>query len=831
MALAVASNATGCTSPSALNYHPLASRDDGGCIEPVFGCTLTNGSLYDGVASDTPRFESLWVGSPRLGLVSWPSSRAVLNHQPTANVLRGCILAIEGCTDSAALNYDPDATVNSNDWCVLPRRGCMLPGADEAATALAQNASVVSDGAARPASAAARRVHWHDGLGLSVNFDPDATVHDASLCRLERRGCQSPTALNYDSHATLPGTCYEPVFGCLDPRALNFDCSLNVTTHEMDALAAAAIAQAAGAANASNASTSAASASAASPLSPSLCLPHAAAPTASSNSSTSHARPPARATVHHYQLCTYPPPPPYALYAVLSALGLATLGLLTFYLRRRSAKVDAATAVALASTLTAKATTRGFKPAATATVRALAATATALPDRQAANTYREVLKLRRKLDAATEAAGAAARLATEVDTLRSSAQTLRTEMTAQHTAHSETAAELSALHKRFERLSSTHEASRDAHEAAAGEAAAALAATAAALERKTREQQVSGAALAAALAAVEADLAASEIKAAEQQSAAQAAAAAAASAMAEADARDGAVRGALAEADMQLGTSVDAYERCLRTCELAEAAAARSAMEARVLRIGVGEVEDEVVTTARGVTLELEERSQRELAGLTVTHEAQQATSQQAVTSLSAANEQLTIQVHDLEAEGKEARESYEMQIELLSERIATLDELLNGVKAEQLAAATAAAASVASLEREKAAAAEKLEVELQRLEAEKEKETANLKNKMQRMQSMQSAALAAGSARGRQMLYAETLKQRRTQQALHAMSVNAPATPPPPVKWPTAAAKAAAAGKAVAAGTAETAAVALAYDEEAALSPEAAATGEASAA
>jgi peptidoglycan/xylan/chitin deacetylase (PgdA/CDA1 family) len=85
---------------------------------------------------------------------------------------------------------------------------------------------------------------------------------------------------------------------------------------------------------------------------------------------------------------------------------------------------------------------------------------------------------------------------------------------------------------------------------------------------------------------------------------------------------------------------------------------------------------------------------------------------------------------------------------------------------------------------------------ELKRLEDEKARETWTLQQTVNKMQKMQATALAAGSARGRQMLYAETLKQRRaqhqgSQQALHELPrpLAAPATPPPPVKWKAAAA------------------------------------------
>ena len=109
----------GCTRSSALNYNPEASEDDGSCVARVAGCTLRPEG-YAGVDGDTPGYKSLSVGVPRLGVgvVAWPSYGSVLNYNQTATTLEGCVPAIEGCMDSSALNYDPDATIDSNGWCV-----------------------------------------------------------------------------------------------------------------------------------------------------------------------------------------------------------------------------------------------------------------------------------------------------------------------------------------------------------------------------------------------------------------------------------------------------------------------------------------------------------------------------------------------------------------------------------------------------------------------------------------------------------------------------------------------------------------------------------------
>jgi hypothetical protein len=117
---------------------------------------------------------------------------AVVAHNPAANVLEGCVIAVEGCMDVNAANFDPNATINQGSWCVPRVTGCLDP--------------------------------------LAFNYNPFATVDNVSACVTMRRGCTSPTALNFDVSARHPGVCYERVQGCLDPAAFNYRCGSNGAT-------------------------------------------------------------------------------------------------------------------------------------------------------------------------------------------------------------------------------------------------------------------------------------------------------------------------------------------------------------------------------------------------------------------------------------------------------------------------------------------------------------------------------------------------------------------------------------------------------------------------
>lgn len=77
---------TGCMDPTAFNYSPTATQDDGSCVPVVNGCT-TFGSL---------------------------------NYDPNANTDDGsCIAPVPGCQDPNAMNYNP----NANTPCAVTNGG------------------------------------------------------------------------------------------------------------------------------------------------------------------------------------------------------------------------------------------------------------------------------------------------------------------------------------------------------------------------------------------------------------------------------------------------------------------------------------------------------------------------------------------------------------------------------------------------------------------------------------------------------------------------------------------------------------------------------------
>jgi hypothetical protein len=170
----------GCTNPGYLEYYTqgfVADVDDGSCgTLAVFGCT------------DSTAF----------------------NYDNTANVDNGgCIPVVLGCMNPLAFNYNANA--NTSDTCVQVVYGCTSP------IAFNYNALANTD----------------DGSCIGVvygctdstmwNFMPSANVSDNS-CVPYIYGCTDPTMFNYNALAnTDNGSCVEFAYGCTDSTMFNYD--------------------------------------------------------------------------------------------------------------------------------------------------------------------------------------------------------------------------------------------------------------------------------------------------------------------------------------------------------------------------------------------------------------------------------------------------------------------------------------------------------------------------------------------------------------------------------------------------------------------------------
>jgi hypothetical protein len=151
------------------------------------------------------------------------------NYNPAANWDDGSC-ALYGCTLPEADNYDPLATVD-NGTCVLS--GCTNPNADNYVPgANNEDGSCIFSGCTESGAANYDPgANVNDGSCLypgctdtgADNYDPEANTDNGSC---QYFGCTQPNADNYDPTANADdGTCI--ISGCTDPDADNYDNSAN----------------------------------------------------------------------------------------------------------------------------------------------------------------------------------------------------------------------------------------------------------------------------------------------------------------------------------------------------------------------------------------------------------------------------------------------------------------------------------------------------------------------------------------------------------------------------------------------------------------------------
>ena len=123
--------------------------------------------------------------------------------------------ASSGCTDSAACNYDADATEDDGSCDFTSCAGCTV----ELACNYDATATIDDDSCDFTSC-----LNFGCTDANACNFDPAADFDDGSCDYLSCAGCQDPNACNFDSEATIAGTCdYESCAGCTNPIADNYD--------------------------------------------------------------------------------------------------------------------------------------------------------------------------------------------------------------------------------------------------------------------------------------------------------------------------------------------------------------------------------------------------------------------------------------------------------------------------------------------------------------------------------------------------------------------------------------------------------------------------------
>ena len=237
---------SGCTDPNACNYNPNVDIDDGNCSsDTCFECGfnldpmdnlqvthVTNADQNNGVIVVTiESFASFQnntypyqvtingvSGTPGPGgTLSWsnltPGTYTVLLETTIPDntcefTLTGDVLdqAVSGCTNPAAFNYDPSATVNDGS-CIPIILGCIdSNAANFGCTGV--NIPPCNDNPNTDGGNCLYGIYGCTNAAAS-NYDPTASIDDGTcIVVLALDGCTDPYATNYDANATVDdGTC------------------------------------------------------------------------------------------------------------------------------------------------------------------------------------------------------------------------------------------------------------------------------------------------------------------------------------------------------------------------------------------------------------------------------------------------------------------------------------------------------------------------------------------------------------------------------------------------------------------------------------------------
>ena len=99
----------GCAIADAPNFDSIATRDDGSCIYPIYGCMNDEAINYRATAN-----------APDECSLPGCMGNSSVAYDPEATFDDGsCFLAVEGCTDSRYENFWEAATHSRADSCAL----------------------------------------------------------------------------------------------------------------------------------------------------------------------------------------------------------------------------------------------------------------------------------------------------------------------------------------------------------------------------------------------------------------------------------------------------------------------------------------------------------------------------------------------------------------------------------------------------------------------------------------------------------------------------------------------------------------------------------------
>ena len=195
----------GCLDSLAVNYDNEANTSDSSCYYSP-GCTNSSYLEYY-----TQGFTADYNDGSCNTLAIWGcTDSAAFNYDPSANISNGgCVPVITGCMQPLAFNYNPNA--NTPDTCIPVIYGCM------------SSIAVNYDSLANTDDGSCIGVNYGCTDSTMWNYSPSANTDDGS-CIPYIYGCTDATMYNYNQLAnTDNGSCIAFVYGCIDSTMFNYD--------------------------------------------------------------------------------------------------------------------------------------------------------------------------------------------------------------------------------------------------------------------------------------------------------------------------------------------------------------------------------------------------------------------------------------------------------------------------------------------------------------------------------------------------------------------------------------------------------------------------------
>jgi hypothetical protein len=210
----------GCTVVGRPNYQPFATYNNGSCLP--LPCTVTCAAAGANASSNCVSLCTARNGYAVVGC----ANPAADNYRNVAAINDGSCL-VGGCTDSTVSSYNPSANFDDGS-CVLA--GGRRLAATREADGRQLQVSQVRRGCRSPTAInydATTQLHLAGTCSYSVPgctdstdsaYTPDST--DNSRCAVS--GCMDPSASNYNPSASRGTLCTYAILGCTHPLAENY---------------------------------------------------------------------------------------------------------------------------------------------------------------------------------------------------------------------------------------------------------------------------------------------------------------------------------------------------------------------------------------------------------------------------------------------------------------------------------------------------------------------------------------------------------------------------------------------------------------------------------